>query len=168
MDIISEQQLNQILEQKIRSVLKNASKEILEEFKQNYIIPYVYKNHGENKEYEPTMEFENSWEWTNIEKKAGELVSEMWSNPGKMNFNPTAYSDVGEHGSTFGKPNDVRMYMDEILNKDLSSSLHTSVYRPEQYWDEFLSQFVEGGKLQALINKHCLSEGLTPEIFSFR
>jgi hypothetical protein len=166
MDIFNDVQLQQILEQKARNVLEKSSKEILKMFKDEYVQKYVYDSHGDNKEYSETLEFKESWVFTNIEKKANELVTTMFSNPALMSFNPTEYSTVGTHGSTFGNPNDVRPYLSEILDKNLSSSLYVSVFRSTRYWNKFLEDHIYGDGLRNIFNKHCLAEGLTPGGFS--
>jgi hypothetical protein len=164
---ITIEQLNLIMEQKVRTVLEKSSKEILQLFKEKYMT-YVYDQHGENAEYSNPngKEFENSWEWKTIEKKSNELITEMWSNPALMSHNANAFSWVGIHGSSFGSPDDVREFMPAILDKNMSSSLPVSVYRPTRFWNKFVEDYVRGDGLKKIIDKHCINEGLVPDRIS--
>lgn len=166
MVINNPQQLQSAMERAVRRMLDSASKEILEEFKEEYIQKYVYDSHGKNKVYQNPngQEFKESWEWTGIQKLSDELVTTMWYNYSKMSTNPGAFGLVGIHGSNVeGWSPDERPYLAETLDKTgYSSSLWVSVKRPVAYWQKFIQDMFNAGKLQKILEKHARANGLVP------
>lgn len=164
MDIASEQGLAAAIEILVKEALEDITKEVLDQFKKNYIRKYVYSSpdsHSPNKLYHggtgtPTFEFEKAWDWTPVKKQLKSLVTEMWFNPSRMTFN----SDSFRHGSIYSRPEDVRASLMDILNKDgYSSSLWLSVKRKEAYWDKFLEDMIDDGQLGKIIEKHFVAKG---------
>jgi len=158
-------------------VIRETTKEVLEDFKEDYIQKYVYDDHEPNKVYSNPkgQEFKNAWEWEDIKKSANTISSTMFYNWKKMSniphyFTGSDYSgfgggvEIGIHGSNVGRwDSDERPYLAETLNKSgFSSGLWVSVERKEgQYWNRFISDYVQSGKLKRVIDKHAKKHGLT-------
>jgi uncharacterized phage-associated protein len=163
MDIRSEQELIAIMEQKAGEAMEAAADEIHELFQREYVLKHVYDSHGGNMVYhagmgQPTLEFMEAWVWTPLRKEASRLVKEMWYNPSTMSFN----IDTFLHGSKYSRPENVKASLMDILNKKgYSSSLWLSVYRPIAYWDKFISDMFDNGKLERILSKHFLEKGFT-------
>jgi len=163
MDVLNQSQLQKIMEQKIRQLLEKSSEEIMDEFK-TYVQRFVYDNHGKNSVYRnDDNKFIDSWDWTDIKKKALELSTEMFLNWEKMDSHTSRFGKYGIHGSTVGgmwKP-DARPYMDAILDKAISSDAAISVYRRQQYWKMFTKDMFQGGKLKKILDRNAKALGLT-------
>jgi hypothetical protein len=149
------------MEQKAREALDGTSKEILETFQNEYIKKFVYDSHGGNVDYHnktrrPTYEFLNAWQFTEIRKQVDTLVTEMWYNPGRLEFDMNTF----KHGSLYSSPPDVRASLMEILDKaGYSSSLWLSVSRSTPYWQQFLEDAFSGGLLERILMKHFKDKG---------
>jgi len=163
MDISNQSQLEKVMEMKVRQLLEKSSVEVMDEFK-TYVKRYVYDNHGKNVMYRnDDNKFIDSWDWTDIKKKALELSKEMFLNWQKMDSDPSRFGKYGIHGSTVGgmwKP-DARPYMDAILDKPISSYAPISVYRRQQYWKMFTKDMFQGGKFKKILDKNAKALGLT-------
>lgn len=154
-------------------VIRETTKEVLKDFKEDYIQKYVYDDHEPNKVYHNPkgQEFKNAWEWEDIKKSANTISSTMFYNWKKMSLNTHAFESgefggvgIGIHGSEVGGwDTDERSYLAETLNKSgFSSGLWVSVDRKEgQYWNRFISEYVQSGKLKRVIDKHAKANGLT-------
>lgn len=148
----------------MEEALEAITEEVLDLFRKEYIRKYVYNSHGSNVDYHagsgvPTYEFENAWDWTPIRRQVNSLVTELWYNPSRLTFD----ADTFKHGSIYSRPEDVRASLMDILNKTgYSSSLWLSVSRDTAYWEQFLIDMFDSGKLGQIINKHVTSKGFTP------
>ena len=145
------------MEKLATEAVEEATKEILDIFKREYVLKYVYIDNP--REYERTNEFLNSFEWTTLRKISNVIVTEMFYNPDNL---PTFNADKFQHGSRFSTPEDVRDNLMHILNKKgYSSSLWLSVYRDTPYWDEFIKDMFSGGELDKIITKHFVAKGFS-------
>lgn len=148
----------------LRQVIENVSEIVIELFRKDYLKKIVYDSHGRNKFYHnysrvPTMEFYNSWEWSDIKMDVGKTISrKMYNNHENM----SADSNTWKHGSNIeGWPTDGREWLKEWLNKKgFSSSINLSVYRPKAYWDEFYKDFIENGNLDKIIESELKKFGV--------
>lgn len=162
-NILNEKQLLKIMEEKATKALNNITEEVLELFKTEYIDKYVYNSHGPNKVYhdgssQPTGEFREAWQWADLKKATNSLVTYMWYNPGKLSFDVDSF----KHGSIYGTPEDARASLMDILNKQgYSSSLFLSVSRSVAYFDQFIIDLFDNGKLDQIIAKHFKKEGFS-------
>lgn len=157
----------------VTQVIEATTKEVLDRFKKEYIQKYVYDAHEPTVYYNPDSEgrFYDAWEWTAIERSATKISSEMFMNPSSMNhemtvegFTNTENYSIGIHGSRGFGNTDARESMDIILNETDSSKaspLWLTVVRPIGYWDIFISDFVNGGKLKQVVDKYSVMYGLT-------
>ena len=154
-------------------LFQNVSEKILMDF-QGYVKgvykkkPTVYSNPG-------TKMFE-AWEWDEIKRNATEISRKMVYNPDLLqsksvvpsfNDNPASrYSDFGIHGSKhWDGTEDVRDIMPDIMNSEPGEaywSTHPMTYqRPYKFWDKFIQDYVNGGKLKNVIDKEARNLGLT-------
>lgn len=134
--------------------LEEIAEEVLDLFKKEYISRYAYISNPQL--YERTMQFRESWKWTELKKFVKTLSKEMYYDPSGMTFNPEKF----QHGSKYSTPPDVRDNLMDILNKKgYSSSLWLSVYRETPYWDRFIADMFQGGALDKIIDKHFRSKG---------
>jgi hypothetical protein len=144
------------MQEKAMRAIEDATKEILKEFRENYIRKFVYEGHKSNVRYhndtkKPTYQFLNAWKWTEIKRATNSLVTELFYNPDMLGFDSSTFL----HGSIYSRPNDVRETLMDILNKSgRSSSLWLSVSRNTPYWDRFLEDMFNGGKLERILTKH--------------
>jgi hypothetical protein len=160
MDIKNEQELNQLVEKLAREAIESITIEVLNLFK-TYVYKHVYTSHGSNAIYHdgsglPTYEFMEAWQWSEIRKQLDVISTQMWFNPGRMDFD----MDTFKHGSKYSTPPDARASLMDILNKTgYSSSLWLSVSRKVAYWDEFISDMFDRGELGKIVTRHFLSKG---------
>lgn len=148
-------------------VIRQATKEILKEFKEEYIAgvykkdPVVYRNDG--------IGFSDAWEWEDIQKNASSISSKMFYNSKKTQSIPDAFDEMdnlpyrgyGIHGSLHWETSDVTDIMPEIMNEDGKKSSHPMTFdRPYKYWDKFINEYVNGGKLRSLMNRIAKENGL--------
>lgn len=160
-------QIQKEMEKIAELVIIDSTKEILEIFKEDYIKgvyknnPSVYSNDG--------VKFFDAWEWENITKMASAISTTMFYNDKKTSSVPNAFDDMddlpyygyGIHGSEHWRTSDVRDLMPAIMNEDAKSSHPITYDRPYKYWDKFISEFVNGGKLKSLVDKNAKKHGLT-------
>lgn len=153
MEIKNESDLTRILEKLAGEALNDASDEVLEVFKNNYIMGYAYIDNP--REYERTFEFKESWEFKDLKKEANSLLKELWYNPNNMKtFNPDKFI----HGSRYSKPNDIRDNLPSIL-EGKRSSLWLSVDRKGKFWEEFIKKMFDSGELEKILTKHFSKRG---------
>lgn len=161
--IRNQNDLTKLLESQARLALESATEELLDLFKTEYIQKYVYDGHSPNEMYhggsgKPTGEFMEAWQWTELKKVTNKLITEMWYDPSKLQYDMGTF----KHGSKYSTPKDVRKTLMDILNKDgYSSSLWLSVNRPVAYWEQFISDMFASGKLNEIIGKHLILKGFT-------
>lgn len=160
------------MEKIVELVIREVTKEVLKDFKDDYIQKYVYDDHEANTVYANPkgQEFKEAWEWEDIKKSASTISSTMFYNWKKMSTNPNAFTNgkdgfsIGIHGSNVGSwDSDERPYLAETLNKSgFSSGLWVSVDRKEgQYWNRFISDYVQSGKLKRVVDKYAKTHGLS-------
>jgi hypothetical protein len=163
-DIRNETQLVGVLEMVLAEVLEQTADEVLEIFKRDYLMKYVYESHMPNVIYhensrKPTYEFLNAWDWTGIRKTIKTLSKELFYNAGKLSFNEETFL----HGSIYSTPEDVRASLMDILNKKGRSSslwLSSTAIRPVAYWDKFIDDFIVGGQLDKILTKYFAINGI--------
>lgn len=168
-DIKNRGDLNKTIDSLLEKVLNDVALELIFIF-QEYIVLYVYKNHSPNSNYydgsrEPTGQFLNAWEWTNIKRKANLLVKELWYNWETLDFDSETYL----HGSRINSksnsqyPDDARENLPAIL-EGKQSNAWLSVKRNEKFWQQFIKDYVTKGLLKKLIEKHLRESGFQIEI----
>lgn len=145
------------MEKLVTEALEDATDEILEVFKKEYVLRYAYIDNP--REYERTNEFLDSFGWTTLRKISNTIVTEMFYNPDNL---PTFNPDKFQHGSKYSTPEDIRDNLMHILNKKgYSSNLWLSVYRNTPYWDKFITDAFSGGLLDRILTKHFKARGFT-------
>ena len=156
MEIKNEQGLKKVMEKLVDEALEDASDEVIEIFKKDYILKYVYIDNP--KMYQRTNDFLNAWNWTPIKKEINKISKEMWYNPGMMSSN----IDLYQHGSVYSRPPVVIASLMEILDKAGRSSslwLSNGVDRKEPYWKKFIEDMFKGGMLDKILAKHFSKRG---------
>lgn len=155
--IKDEGELKRILEKEAESAIEDASKEVLQILKKDYILKYAYTKSP--KVYRRTMEFLDSFDWGEIKSSINTLTREMsYRSENLPSYDPEKFV----HGSFIGNPNDARENLADILNKTgFSSSLWISVERKRAYWDEFINEMFSGGRLEKILRKHFLNHGFS-------
>jgi hypothetical protein len=164
-DIRNQTELNLLLEKIAEEAIEATADEVLEIFRRDYILKYVYESHMPNQVYhnktrKATFEFRDAWEWTMLKKVANTLMKELWYNPATLGHDITTYL----HGSKYSSPEDVRENLMDILNKTGRSSrlwLSSTAVRPVAYWDKFLSDMVDSGKLKTILDKQFSNRGVS-------
>jgi hypothetical protein len=155
--IINDAQLNGILEGVARDLLLRVSKEILDDFKRDFIekqiydvnpSPTVYKNPSSS------AQFRNIWGWSEVEKLADSLFMEMKGDYTKLN----SIADLYVHSSYSPFGADTTTYLEKLLNQSGRTS-HEWSRDSRPYWDNFLSEYVSGGKMKRVIDKHAKAFG---------
>jgi hypothetical protein len=159
-EITTEVQLKSLMGKIVRDVIEEVSDEMLRAFKEDFID--VYALHKDNKIYRQTGEFRNeAWDWEAIKQTTTEVSRKFLYDGMKMSTHNTdeyisskSGFGIGTHGSSvWGWDEDERPYLADTLNKTRpSSSLWLSRGRSGAYWDEFISQYVRGGKLKLLLD----------------
>lgn len=158
-NIINQSQLQSAMEIATNNALQAITKEVLGIFIDEYIVKLVYQSHGGNVVYhngtkDPTFQFLEAWDWTPIKKAINTISTELWFNPANMDFD----MDTFLHGSKYSSPVDVRDNLPAIL-EGRKSRLWLSVYRPERFWQKFIEDMFNGGKLESIITKHFVANG---------
>lgn len=164
-------QMQSIMNDILVKVFDKVSDKISEDFREDYLIKIAYRGftgYSGNVIYNNPDEagsFLNSWKWKDIKFNANEVTREFWHDWEGMNGpEPEAFGTrTGIHGSLIGGKWDVdeRKYLATTLNKsEPSSSLAISVGRPGAYWSDFISNYVESGKLKQEFDKAFSSFGI--------
>ena len=160
-DITNDAQLVQIMESAATEAMEAIADIVLEKFKNDYLMRYVYLDHEPNVMYQDSFEFRDAWNWTPIRKETMTLAKEMWYNPGMLLFDMDSF----KHGSLYSTPPDARAGLMDILNKEgRSSSLwlsSTSEGRTHAYWTEFIDSFVESGDMERIVTAEFEKRGFT-------
>jgi hypothetical protein len=143
-----------ILESLARELLERVSKEVLEDFLRDYIekqvygvnSPTVYKNDG--------VKFKDIWDFSQVQKLSNSLQTEMKGDWSLLE----SIDDLFIHSSytPFGK--DSRPFLERVLNRSGKTS-HPWSRDSKPYWDNFKREYVQGGRLQRVIDKHAKSLG---------
>ncbi len=153
MEIKNEQDLKKVMEKLAGEALEDASDEVLEIFKRNYIMGYAYIDNP--KQYERTFEFKEAWDFTALKKQANTILKELWYDPTKLKtFDPDRFI----HGSKYSSPNDIRDNLPAIL-EGKQSSLWLSVPRKGKFWEEFIQEMFSKGELDKILTKHFSKRG---------
>ena len=152
-DIRNERQLRKILEEQTAGAINDTADEVLDLFLKDYIEKFAYIDNP--KMYDRTMEFKNSWEFSDLKKSAMSISRELWFNDSKMTtFDTSKFI----HGSIYSTPRDVRSNLPSIL-EGKRSKLWISVERRVKFWEKFISDMFSGGKLEQILNKHFSKRG---------
>ena len=159
-DIRSEGQLRAAFEKDIEKALNKVTVEVLKIFQNEFIRKYAYYNEGKNKNYydktgEPSWEFYKAWQWTSLKKMINSLVTELWYNPAGVEFEMSKF----KHGSKFSSPVNVSANMPAIL-EGKQSSLWMSVPRKGKFWELFIEEMFDGGKLEKILIQKFQEVGL--------
>jgi len=153
MEIKNEQDLKKMMEKLAGEALEDASDEVLEIFKRDYIMGYAYIDNP--KEYRRTFEFKEAWNFTDLKKQANTILKELWYDPAKLKtFDPDRFI----HGSKYSSPNDIRDNLPAIL-EGKQSSLWLSVPRKGKFWEEFIQEMFSKGELDKILTKHFSKRG---------
>jgi len=153
MEIKNEQDLKSLMEKLAGEALEDASDEILEIFKRDYVMGYAYIDNPQ--QYERTFEFKEAWNFTDLKKQVNTLLKELWYNPAEMKtFDPDRFI----HGSKYSSPNDIRDNLPAIL-EGKQSSLWLSVPRKGKFWEEFMKEMFSKGELDKILTKHFSKRG---------
>ena len=153
MEIKNEQDLKKMMEKLAGEALEDASEEVLEIFKRDYIMGYAYIDNP--KEYRRTFEFKEAWDFTALKKQANTILKELWYDPTKLKtFDPDRFI----HGSKYSSPNDIRDNLPAIL-EGKRSSLWLSVPRKGKFWEEFIQEMFSKGELDKILTKHFSKRG---------
>lgn len=153
MEIKNEQDLKRVMEKLAGEALEDASEEVLEIFKRDYIMGYAYIDNPQ--QYSRTFEFKNAWNFTDLKKQVNTLLKELWYNPAELKtFDP----DNFVHGSKYSSPSDIRDNLPSIL-EGKQSSLWLSVPRKGKFWEEFINEMFSKGELDRILTKHFSKRG---------
>ena len=113
---------------------------------------------GQNKIYEPTYEFRESWESENCNEGRTKGV-EVKSNPDKMNVDKYNF----QHGSKYQKQ-DIREYLPELLAFNLSGDFFGANqwwHNRDSYFEETMKQLGRNGWLNKTFKKLLRDRGLS-------
>jgi len=159
-------QLNAALEKIATQIMEDASKEILKKFLV-YVKKYAYQK-GKPRVYPreavEDAEFYKSWIWSNIEKDVNSMVMTMFSD--WQNMTKGERVPYYQHSSASNKnnwPEDTRKELAGYLDREpikLFPFGKKEKQRIGGYWTKFQAEFVDGGKLKALLDKHSRKHGL--------
>lgn len=151
--IKNEGELKSIMEQKASEALERVAKRVIDIFKKDYILKYVYTDNP--KQYTATFDFLNAWNWTPLKKEITKISKEMWYNPDLM-FHSDISDGKYQHGSKYGSPPLAIKELMEILDKTGRSSslfLSNGVNRKGAYFKEFENDMFGGGMLEKIITE---------------
>jgi len=157
-DITNENQLLNLMRERTNLALTKASKEVLEIFKEKYIMEFAYID--DPKKYERTWEFKNAWTFTDVKEETLRLLTELWYDSSKIKtFDLEAdapYKYI--HGSQYSTPNYVGANLPAVL-EGKKSKLWLSVNRNVNFWEKFIEDMFSGGELDRILTKHFLAAG---------
>ena len=154
--IKNQAELQQVIEKLAEEALEKIADRVLTEFQRDYIAKYVYIDSP--KMYQRTFDFLRAWDWTPVKKEIMTLSKTMWYNPGKVSPDIDKY----QHGSIYSRPEIVISSLMDILNKQGRSSslwLSNGVNRKEAYFDKFIEDFFDGGRLEKIITQEFSKRG---------
>ncbi len=147
---------SEIMEKLLIAVSKDILSDFLE-FVKDYAYadnPVMYRSGGPE-----TGEFYQSWTWSDVEKKMGEMVITMFSDKTKLSKgnreSPYRHSSIVPSW-----PEDTVDELERYLDRTPISSHWITGDRPGGYWKVFNKEYIDGGKLDALISKHARRLGL--------
>jgi len=98
----------------------------------------------------PTFQFRKAFEFTDIQKRMNEVVSELFYNWQNMDYDSYTYL----HGSPYN--GDMREKLADILNTDGSTGFSNKIRKP--YWDNFLNEMFDRGGLEKLFDVYIRQE----------
>ena len=161
--VTNQNELLNIMKVAATKALNGITKEVIDIFKEEYIMKMIYEQHMPNVKYHadtrtPTYEFKNAWDWTPIKDDVTKLSTMLWYNPDKLNFNNETFL----HGSVYSTPEDVRASLMIILDKRGRSSslwLSSTANRKKAYWQEFIKTMFDNGGLTKIVTRHFLANG---------
>ncbi len=148
-------------------VIERVSERILSDFIKDYVLG-IYKP-SKKLYHNSGVKFKDAWDWKPIVKSSYSISKEMFYDYERTNSEPTAFDDdeprwsgFGIHGSLHWEDTtDVRELMPAIMNEEYKSTHPMTYDRPYQYWDKFIAEYVDGGKLKRIIDEIAMSEGLS-------
>lgn len=145
----------------VRKAIEQTTEKVLDLFQKKYLMKFAYYAGGNNTRYhdetgEPTWEFYKAWDWTPIRKKINSLVTELWYDSSDVNYEPVGFA----HGSKYSNPHDVSENLPAIL-EGKQSRLWMSVPRRGKFWQEFIADMFDGGKLDKMLRAELKAAGLT-------
>lgn len=159
MNISNDIQLASYMEEIARRVISKVTKEVLAEFKSQYIEKLAYAQSP--RKYIRTWEFRNAWIWSDIEKNANEISTKMlydWISMPTHNPEKLIHSGVGEWEGEDSRES-LAEYLDVKMPKKERGILLFGD-RTGRYWQTFMSDYVNSGKLDMVIKKHAKASGL--------
>lgn len=152
-------QLRAIMLSIAEEVVDKVADNVIKRLKEN-IMRYVYEYHGSNKEYSPTYEFLESFDWGDVKKNVSGFIREMAYLPERLgSFDPGGWI----HGSNYpseGYDKDARDNLADILNLGgktgerggFTSSMFISV-PVKPYWNITMRELLDDGLLEKWIDK---------------
>lgn len=168
--ISNENELIKVMKEAVRKALDGVTKDVLQIFREEYIMKMVYEEHIPNSRYynnsrTPTYEFKDAWDWSAIREDVKELSTQLWYDGSTLSFDEIGddwRNDTYLHGSRYSTPPDVRMHLMDILNKKGRSSslwLSSTAVRKRAYWTEFIKDMITRGELEKIVTKHFVANG---------
>lgn len=110
-------------------------------------LPNAYYYNGSGK---PTFQFREAFEFTQIENKIKQVVTELFYNWQEMSYDP----DTFLHGSPWN--GDMRQQLADILNVDGSTGFSTKIRKP--YWDDYIKEMFDQNGLTKLFDVYMRQE----------
>lgn len=139
MDITSYSQLEEQLNKICELVIDNVSGLILRDLR-NFIQKYTYESHSANRVYERSGEFENAWQWKEIQKVTKSLSKELFYNWQEMSVDRMTYKHID-----YLSERDNREYLASILNiNGLEEGNPIAVFR-WSFWNNFIVEMTLSG-----------------------
>ena len=98
----------------------------------------------------PTFQFKHAFEFTEVQTRMSEVISELFYNWQSMSYDP----DTFLHGSSWN--GDMRERLADILNIDGSTGFSNKIRGP--YWDNFIIELFDNGGFEKLFNVYMSEE----------
>jgi len=110
-------------------------------------VPNAWYYNGDKK---PTYQFREAFEFTKIENKMKQIVTELFYNWQEMSYDP----DTFLHGSPWN--GDMRQQLADILNVDGSTGFSNKIRQP--YWDDYIKAMFDQNGLTKLFDVYMRQE----------
>ena len=123
-------------------VIEKVSKDILKRLREN-IMKHTY--HGDNKFYDPTFQFLNSFVWDNFKRDLKSTVKKLFYDYHDMTYR----GDLWIHGSDIDGWGDARAHLADILNYDGMRSSLPMTRSVKPYWKITMEELLNKGKIAA-------------------
>lgn len=153
MPITNDEQMLAMMSLIASDVIKKVTDDMLFVLQQHILdetydpLPNIYYYNGSGK---PTYQFEHAFKFHDIESSMNEVVSELYYDWQRMDYDPDTYL----HGSPYN--GDMREQLAEILNTNGSTGFSNKVRQP--YWDNFISEMFDNNGLEKLFDIYTKQE----------